>query len=273
MRVRPSPHALAHSLLYNHIGAWDRIARHKHDRFGLVLEDDVKIAQNLVHRLREAAWQLQSQPWDILWPGYCCCTPDGPPVSALLARHRTTGCAQSYLLRPRAAQRMLAALPAEQCEGADHFMNTLFARLPCWRGYALRKSLIQQRDTNPNSSTHRRADEEVVGWAAELPGRPHHPALHGRALSAAAKLSSLFRSPSGERGGKDREPGPQDLVHATLSSLLRSPPGEKRFSKGTGKGSKGAGKGRGAGRGTGRGAATPTRTDEGRRAGVVRSPR
>ena len=59
------------SLLYNHVEVWNRVAMQKH--ITLVLEDDVNISQAFMYTLRQSLWQLHDQPWDILWPGHCCC--------------------------------------------------------------------------------------------------------------------------------------------------------------------------------------------------------
>jgi len=151
------------NLLYNHAHIWDRVAMGKH--MALVLEDDVNISLAFPGTLRTALWQLYHQPsWDIVWPGYCCCTPDGASVTSVLAKHSKTGCAQSYLLHPLAAARMLRAMPIQQCTGADHYMNILFAQTPCWKGYAFRQNLIVQDKTTFPKTTHRHETEEVVGW-------------------------------------------------------------------------------------------------------------
>lgn len=150
------------SLLYNHVEAWNQVAMQKH--ITLVLEDDVNISTSFMSTLRQSLWELETQPWDILWPGYCCCCPDGTPVSEVLSRHRKTGCTQSYILHPRSAMRMLRHMPTKLCYGSDHYMNALFGTLPCWKGFAFRKNLIvQDKRTFPNS-THRHASEEMVSW-------------------------------------------------------------------------------------------------------------
>ena len=150
------------SLLYNHVEAWNQVAMQNH--ITLVLEDDVNISTSFLPTLRQSLWELETQPWDIIWPGYCCCCPDGAPVSEVLSRHRKTGCTQSYILHPRSAMRMLRHMPTKLCYGSDHYMNALFGTLPCWKGFAFRKNLIvQDKRTFPNS-THRHATEEMVSW-------------------------------------------------------------------------------------------------------------
>ena len=151
------------NLLYNHVHIWDKVAMGK--QMALVLEDDVNISRAFPDTLRTALWQLyHRRSWDIVWPGYCCCSPDGAPVTDVLARHSKTGCTQSYLLHPRAAARMLRAMPIQRCTGSDHYMNALFAQVPCWKGYAFRQNLIVQDKTTFPKSTHRHETEAVIGW-------------------------------------------------------------------------------------------------------------
>ena len=150
------------SLLYNHVEAWNRVARRSH--ITLVLEDDVNISSSFKETLRQTLWQLREQPWDIIWPGYCCCTPNGPAVTPDLARHSLTGCTQSYIIHQHSAQRMLRAMPTDQCYGSDHYMNHLFPQVPCWKGYAFRRNLIPQDKTKFPISSHRHPHEAVVSW-------------------------------------------------------------------------------------------------------------
>jgi len=160
-----TPHGMPErmlSLLYNHVEAWNRIARQRH--MALVLEDDVNISTSFLPVIRNVMWQLNSHPWDIIWPGYCCCAPDGSPVTPDLALHKSTGCTQSYIINPESAIRMLKSMPIETCHASDHYMNALFTHIPCWRGYATRRNLIIQDKTTFPNSTHRHSHERVVGW-------------------------------------------------------------------------------------------------------------
>ena len=122
----------------------------------MVLEDDVNISHTFMPTLRRAFWQLRNQYWDIIWPGYCCCAPDGAPVTEDLSIHHKTGCTQSYIIHPRSAIRMLRAMPTKLCYGSDHYMNQLFTQVkPCWRGYAFRQNLVRQDKIVWPNSTHR----------------------------------------------------------------------------------------------------------------------
>ena len=152
------------NLIYNQVETWNWVALEGGP--GLVLEDDVVLDDRLPAALAHALSTLDScEPtWDVLWPGYCCCAPNGPSVSRHLAQHSQTGCAQSYILSATGAERLLRHLPMPQCLPADLMMNQLFQKVGGWKGFALKQSLINQRDTKV--TTHRFSNEELVSWTA-----------------------------------------------------------------------------------------------------------
>ena len=152
------------NLLYNHVAAWNQIACSK--SIGLVLEDDVQIHPNIVEYTEKAINELKGRKvsWDIIWPGYCCCAPDGPLFSKHLNRHKRTGCAHSYMLQPASAKKMLQSLPNNMCHGADFFMNNLFSRMDSWNGFAFPHSLVNQNRSHFPFTTHRHANETIVYW-------------------------------------------------------------------------------------------------------------
>jgi hypothetical protein len=149
------------NLLYNHVDLWKVVAGSSSP--ALILEDDASFEPSFDTYHDKAFGHLSNNTeWDIIWPGYCCCAPDGPRITAYLYKHKLTGCAQSYILHPRGAQKLLKSLPMKRCHGADHFMNSVISTIREWKGFAFSKSTINQ---NKNfKATHRFQSERMVTW-------------------------------------------------------------------------------------------------------------
>ena len=147
------------NLLYNHVAAWKRVA--STGKTTLILEDDARFGSDFVTYANQVFEDVKNRRWDVIWPGYCCCAPDAAKITQKVYKHHLTGCAHSYILHPRGAQKMLAALPMNECDGADHFMKRVFKFIRSWEAYAFAASKINHN--HDFVTTHRYQSKRMIG--------------------------------------------------------------------------------------------------------------
>ena len=124
----------------SHVALWRRCAAEAAGP-ALILEDDALPQPGYLQRLRAALGELRGEDPDLLYLGYTQAAPWRRRVGKLVREAEYVWTTVGYMLWPRGARRLLAALPVDQ--PVDNFMSDLISRREL-RAFVIAPPVLEQ---------------------------------------------------------------------------------------------------------------------------------